>query len=166
MVIDRIKVRPGLRQRLAESFETALKLTDGLAGIAFFDPKKRGRTDFFARFACPECGYNLEELEPRLFSFNNPLGACPECDGLGVKQYFDPNKIVHNTELSFSKRRYSRMGPAALILLPIVASVSASLSFRRGNTLHALACKATKEMILKGSGEEKIIFDCLSPLKK
>ena len=102
VVVDRIKVRPSVRQRLAESFETALKVAEGLAGVAFIDPKAGEERLFSARFACPECGYNLPELEPRLFSFNNPMGACPECDGLGIKQYFDPHKIVHNPELSLA----------------------------------------------------------------
>src|SRR5690606_22143733 len=79
-----------------------LKLADGLAGIAFLDPKSGAERLFSAKFACPECGFNLEELEPRLFSFNNPKGACPDCDGLGLKQYFDASKIVHNSELSLA----------------------------------------------------------------
>ncbi|MBS0351942.1 MAG: excinuclease ABC subunit UvrA, partial [Proteobacteria bacterium] len=102
VIVDRIKVKSSIRQRLAESFETALKLADGLAAIAFIDSTVGEEKIFSARYACPECGYNLEELEPRLFSFNNPIGACPDCDGLGVKQYFDQQKVVHNPELSLA----------------------------------------------------------------
>ena len=89
-VIDRFKVRADLQQRLAESFETALTLADGVARVAFLDDAKRDDWVFSAKFACPTCGYSINELEPRIFSFNNPAGACPGCDGLGVKQFFDP----------------------------------------------------------------------------
>ena len=88
-VVDRLRVRPEARQRLAESFETALRLGDGLAMLAFMDEPERDEQLFSARLACPHCGYSLQELEPRQFSFNNPAGACPECDGLGVQQFFD-----------------------------------------------------------------------------
>ena len=94
VVVDRFKVKPGIELRLAESFETALELTDGLAKVVSMDDDKAEAIVFSSRFACPECGYAISELEPRLFSFNNPTGACPTCDGLGVRQYFDPNKVV------------------------------------------------------------------------
>ncbi len=103
VVIDRFKVRPDLKQRLADSFETALELSNGTARICFMDPTlSEDEITFSAKFACPECGYNLTELEPRLFSFNNPAGACPTCDGLGVDQFFDPSKVVHDPELSLT----------------------------------------------------------------
>jgi excinuclease ABC subunit A len=113
-VIDRFKVRPDLKQRLADSFETALHLSDGLARIAFMDdvqevqvPREQrdgGKAEltFSAKYACPICNYSLTELEPRLFSFNNPAGACPTCDGLGVHQFFDPARIVLHHELSLA----------------------------------------------------------------
>ena len=91
VVVDRFKVKEDLRLRLSESFETALKLADGIARIAWMDDSGREELVFSDKFACPECGYALAELEPRLFSFNNPVGACPECDGLGVRQFFDPS---------------------------------------------------------------------------
>ena len=100
-VIDRFKVRPDLKQRLADSFETALHLSDGLARIAYMDDKHE-EIIFSARYACPVCNYSLSELEPRLFSFNNPAGACPTCDGLGVHQFFDPSRIVVHPELSLA----------------------------------------------------------------
>lgn len=102
IVIDRFKVREDLRQRLAESFETATELADGLALVAWMDEPEREPMTFSARFACPVCGYALRELEPRLFSFNNPAGACPTCDGLGVHQYFDPERVVAQPEISLA----------------------------------------------------------------
>ncbi len=103
VVIDRFKIRPDLKQRLADSFETALELSNGIARIAHMDSSlAKKELTFSAKFACPECGYNLTELEPRLFSFNNPAGACPSCDGLGIDQYFDPSKVVHDPKLSLT----------------------------------------------------------------
>ena len=101
-VVDRFRVRPDLRLRLAESFETALELADGVAKIAFMDDPEREPLVFSSKFACPVCGYSLPELEPRLFSFNNPVGACPACDGLGVRQFFDPERVVANPHLSLA----------------------------------------------------------------
>ena len=95
VVVDRFKVREDLQQRLAESFETAIGLADGIAIIAPMDGEEGEETTFSARFACPECGHSISELEPRLFSFNNPAGACPTCDGLGVKQFFDALRLVN-----------------------------------------------------------------------
>ncbi|HJP03855.1 MAG: excinuclease ABC subunit A [Chromatiales bacterium] len=102
VVVDRFKVREDLRLRLSESFETALKLADGVARIAWMDKPDHAELVFSDKFACPECGYALAELEPRLFSFNNPVGACPECDGLGVRQFFDPGRVVRNPSLSLA----------------------------------------------------------------
>ena len=105
VVVDRFKIREDLKLRLAESFETALNLTDGIAGIAALDPDADfEEMRFSANFACPECGYSITELQPRLFSFNSPVGACPECDGIGTMQFFDP-----------------RLGPPQRLLLPDVA---------------------------------------------
>ncbi|TAK78219.1 MAG: excinuclease ABC subunit UvrA, partial [Gammaproteobacteria bacterium] len=101
VVIDRIKVREDVRIRLAESFETALRLADNIAAIGFMDEPKRALKVFSAKFACPDCGYNLPELSPRLFSFNSPVGACANCDGLGIKEVFDPELII-NSDLSLA----------------------------------------------------------------
>jgi len=101
-VVDRFKVRDDIQLRLAESFETALQLSDGLARIAWMDKTDNAELQFSAKFACPECGYSLAELEPRLFSFNNPAGACPACDGLGVRQFFDAERVVAHPELSLA----------------------------------------------------------------
>ena len=103
VVIDRLKVKSDARLRLAESFETALKLGGGLAIVSNLDKPKDSELLFSNRFACPECAFSLAELEPRLFSFNNPVGACSACDGLGMRQYFDPKKIVHNDQLSLAQ---------------------------------------------------------------
>ena len=102
VVVDRFKVREDLALRLAESFETALQLSGGSAKVAFMDEPEREELVFSANFACPHCGYSMAELEPRLFSFNNPAGACQTCDGLGTRQFFDPSRIITNDELSLS----------------------------------------------------------------
>ena len=103
VVIDRLKVKEDMRQRLAESFETALKLGSGIVQVGFMDEPKKEALVFSNRFACPDCGYTLTELEPRLFSFNNPTGACPGCDGLGIKLTFDPEKVVVNPDASLAE---------------------------------------------------------------
>jgi len=103
VIVDRLRVRADIRTRLAESFETATRLAQGLAAVAFIDEPKRPAHMFSAKFACPECGYSLTELSPRLFSFNSPTGACSTCDGLGVKQYFDPDLIIINSDLSLAE---------------------------------------------------------------
>ena len=102
VVIDRFKVREDLGLRLAESFETALELTDGLASVAPMEGETGETLLFSARYACPECGHAIDELEPRLFSFNNPAGACDGCDGLGVMQYFDESRVVAHPEASLA----------------------------------------------------------------
>jgi len=105
VVVDRFRVRDDLRLRLTESFETALHLADGVARVAWMEndaEPPHPELVFSANFACPVCGYSIQELEPRLFSFNNPVGACPTCDGLGVEQFFDPGKVVANPQLSLA----------------------------------------------------------------
>jgi excinuclease ABC subunit A len=103
VVVDRFSVRADIQLRLAESFETALKLSEGIAQIAHMDNSKQPEQIFSAKFSCPLCDYSINELEPRMFSFNNPAGACPGCDGLGVKQFFDPDRIVQFPEASISE---------------------------------------------------------------
>src|SRR5687767_7300628 len=101
-VVDRFRPKPDLKQRLAESFETALRLGDGLVIVVDMDDAKAAEMLFSSKFACPVCDYSLPELEPRLFSFNSPIGACPKCDGLGVSQFFDPSRVVIHPELSLA----------------------------------------------------------------
>ena len=101
-VVDRMRVRADAGQRLAESFETALRLSGGLARLAFLDEPQREELVFSSRHACPVCGYSVPPLEPKLFSFNNPSGACPSCDGLGVQEFFDPQRVVLHPHLSLA----------------------------------------------------------------
>ncbi|HZO20952.1 MAG TPA: excinuclease ABC subunit UvrA, partial [Steroidobacteraceae bacterium] len=101
-VVDRTRIRPDSGQRLAESFETALRLSNGLARLTFLDEPSREELVFSSQHACPVCGYSVPALEPKLFSFNNPAGACPTCDGLGTQEFFDPSRVVVNPDLSLA----------------------------------------------------------------
>lgn len=155
LVIDRIKVRPDLRTRLADSFETALKLSNGLAKILWQDSDEE--IIFSAKFACPECGYNLPELEPRLFSFNNPAGACPSCDGLGSKQFFDPKRVIHQPELSLASgaiRGWDRRNPYYFSMLK---SLAKHYKFDLDSPYNNLP-KSIQQLILYGSKNEEILF--------
>ena len=101
VIVDRFRIKPGLEQRLAESFETALELGEGFVRVCALDNDSMSSDILFSsRFACPKCGFAIEELEPRLFSFNNPVGACLSCDGLGIAEYFDPDRVVQQPEVS------------------------------------------------------------------
>ena len=128
VVVDRFKVKPGLEQRLAESFETALGLADGIALVAPMDAgnaqDEGSEHTFSARYACSQCGYALSELEPKLFSFNNPAGACPTCDGLGVKQFFDPEKIVQHPEATLAEGAIKGWDRRAVYYFQMLASVA------------------------------------------
>ncbi len=157
MVVDRIRVRKDLQQRLAESFETALHLADGLAVVAYMD--KNGGPDriFSAKFACPICGYSLSELEPRLFSFNNPAGACPTCDGLGVKQFFDPHKIVQDSELTLSGGAIRGWDKRNFYYFQMLKSLAAHYHFDIEKPFKDLR-KSIQDIILMGSGDEEIQF--------
>lgn len=155
VVIDRIKVRPDLRVRLADSFETALKLSDGLARVHWVDSKKE--EVFSAKFACPECGYNLPELEPRIFSFNNPAGACTHCDGLGSKQFFDPKRVVHLPEVSLAcgaVRGWDRRNQYYFSMLRALAK---HYGFDLETPYKDLP-KNIQQLILYGSNDEEINF--------
>ncbi len=123
-VVDRFKPREDIRQRLAESFETALKLADGVVTVLDMDDAGAAPVLFSARYACPICDYSLTELEPRLFSFNSPVGACPACDGLGVSQFFDPDRVVAHPELSLAGgaiRGWDRRNPYYFQLINALA---------------------------------------------
>ncbi|MDI9246663.1 excinuclease ABC subunit UvrA [Marinobacter sp. CHS3-4] len=123
VVVDRFKVKEGLEQRLAESFETSLGLADGIALVAPMDGDGDEQT-FSARYACTQCGYALSELEPKLFSFNNPAGACPTCDGLGVKQFFDPEKIVQHPEATLAEGAIKGWDRRAVYYFQMLSSVA------------------------------------------
>lgn len=155
VVVDRIKVRADLRLRLADSFETALKLSDGLAKILWVDTDTE--IIFSAKFACPECGYNLSELEPRLFSFNNPAGACPDCDGLGSKQFFDPKRVVHLPEMSLACGAVRGWDRRNQYYFSMLKSLAKHFKFDLDTPFKALP-RDIQELILYGSGEEEVTF--------
>ncbi len=158
VVIDRFKVREDLQLRLSESFETALELTDGLASISYMDDEAGDDIVFSARFACPECGYSLNELEPRLFSFNNPAGACPTCDGLGVKQFFDQDRIVHHPELTLAEGAIRGWDRRSVYYFHLLKSLAAHYDFDIDTPFDDLTAKQ-QEIILHGSGDEQIDFN-------
>lgn len=155
VVIDRFKIRQDIKQRLAESFETALHLAEGIALVLPMDSEDDFRLVFSERFSCPECGYSVAELEPRIFSFNNPHGACPTCDGLGVKQTFDADKIVMHPELSLAGgaiRGWDRRHKYYYDLLKAVADY---YQFDMETPWQALSPQH-QQVILYGSGKEKL----------
>ncbi len=156
VVIDRFKVRADLGIRLAESFETALGLTDGLAAINHMDDDGDD-ISFSARFACPKCGHSIDELEPRLFSFNNPAGACDGCDGLGVKQYFDEQRIVLHPEASLSEGAIRGWDKRNVYYFHMLNSLAEHYGFDVDTPYEKLS-KNHRELILHGSGEEEIAF--------
>ncbi|HEB56994.1 MAG TPA: excinuclease ABC subunit UvrA [Gammaproteobacteria bacterium] len=165
-VVDRFKVREGIQGRLADSFETTLNLTDGVARIAFMDEatdRRKNPTEenkdlvFSARYACPNCGYSLNELEPRLFSFNNPAGACPSCDGLGNKPFFDPARVVGHPELGLSSGAVRGWDRRNVYYFQLLLSLSKHYDFDMDTPFEALPEKI-KTLILYGSGEEEIEF--------
>jgi excinuclease ABC subunit A len=157
VVVDRFKVRPDLAQRLAESFETALRLADGLAIVAEMDnPKAKDRL-FSAKFACTLCGYSLSELEPRLFSFNNPAGACPECDGLGVSQVIDPAKVVQNAELSLAAGAVRGWDRRNLYYFNLLTTLADYYNFDIEIPFNRLS-KKVQDKVLYGSGDEDLPF--------
>ena len=155
-VVDRFKVRGDLAQRLAESFETALKLGEGVARIAWMDDSQPELT-FSDKFACAECGYSLQELEPRLFSFNNPSGACANCDGLGVKQFFDPVRLIVNPSLSLAGGAVRGWDRRNAYYFQLVQSLARHFKFDVETAWRELAAK-DQQILLYGSGEESIEF--------
>ncbi|MEJ2609860.1 MAG: excinuclease ABC subunit UvrA [Candidatus Thiodiazotropha sp.] len=156
VVVDRFKVRSDLATRLAESFETALNLADGLVRVAWMD-NSQPEMIFSSRFACPHCGYSLSELEPRLFSFNNPVGACPTCDGLGVEQFFDPEKVVANPDISLAGGAVRSWDRRNAYYFQMITSLGRHLDFDPEIPWKKLRKKVQKT-ILYGSGTEEIEF--------
>ncbi len=156
VVVDRFKVRPDLSTRLAESFETALELTDGLATISYMDGDGED-ISFSARFACPECGHSIDELEPRMFSFNNPAGACNGCDGLGIKQYFDPERIVLHPEASLAEGAIRGWDRRNVYYFHMLNSLAEHYGFDIDTPFHELDRKY-QQAILHGSGREEVAF--------
>ncbi len=159
VVVDRLKVRADARQRLAESFETALTHADGRAMAVEMDSGAEHL--FSARFACPVCSYALPELEPRLFSFNNPMGACPKCDGLGQISFFDPARVVAYPHLSLASGAIRGWDRRNQFYYQLLASLAAHYGFDIERPFEALP-EAMQEVVLYGSGREKIAFRYLS----
>lgn len=158
IVVDRFKVRPDIKQRITESFETALRLSDGLALVAPHGSDATPDITFSARMACPHCGYSLEDLEPRLFSFNSPSGACATCDGLGQLQVFDAERVVTHPDASLAEgaiRGWDRRNPYYWAL---VSSLAKHYKFDTDKPFQKLPEKA-RNAVLYGSGDDKIAFE-------
>lgn len=161
VVVDRFKVRGDLQQRLAESFETALKLADGIALVASMEEDDDSEEMIFsARFACPICGHSISELEPKLFSFNNPAGACPTCDGLGVKQFFDAKRLV-NGELTLAEGAIRGWDRRNVYYFQMLGSLASHYGFSLDEPFDSLAADHQKT-ILRGSGRENVEFRYLN----
>ena len=163
VVVDRLKVDPEFKQRLAESYETALREGNGRAiAVEIGDDKKSGKEHLFsAKFACPICNYSLQELEPRLFSFNNPMGACPTCDGLGVIEYFDPKRVVAFPHMSLGSGAIKGWDRRNQFYFSMLQSLSTHYQFELDKPFEKLP-EAVAQSILYGSGTEKISFQYIN----
>jgi len=161
VVVDRFKVRADLAQRLSESFENALNLADGLVSVASMDDQFQ-EIIFSSSFACPVCGYSLSELEPRLFSFNNPMGACPDCEGLGVDQFFDPNRVVHDATLSLADGAIRGWDKRTNYYYALLESLTQHYGFSI-NTPFCDLSPRIQDVVLYGSGDVPIEFDYQRP---
>ncbi|KAB7714549.1 excinuclease ABC subunit UvrA [Plesiomonas shigelloides] len=157
VVVDRFKVRADLAQRLAESFETALTLSGGTVVVADMENSNAPELVFSSNFACPHCGYSMHELEPRLFSFNNPAGACPTCDGLGVQQYFDPERVVQHPELSLAGGAIRGWDKRNFYYFQMLKSLAEYYNFDIEAPFNSLPPRIQKA-VLSGSGRENIEF--------
>ncbi len=159
VVVDRIKVRPDIQQRLAESFETALRLADGKAMIVDMDSGKE--MIFSSKFACPICSYSLQELEPRLFSFNNPMGACPSCDGLGHQSFFDPKRIVAHPDLSLASGAIKGWDRRNQFYFKLLQTLAKHGGFDVEKPFETLS-KKQQDLIMLGSGDVTIPFEYIN----
>jgi len=159
-VVDRFKVRPDLQQRLAESFETALQMTDGIARVASMDEADI-ETLFSAQFSCPSCSYSIAELEPRMFSFNNPAGACGTCDGLGVKQFVDPARVVAHPELSLNAGAVRGWDRRNAYYHQLLKSLAEHFQFDLDMPFEDLS-DTVRKAVLYGSGKTQIDFSYMS----
>ncbi|KGK09345.1 excinuclease ABC subunit UvrA [Vibrio navarrensis] len=156
VIVDRFKVRADLQQRLAESFETALELSGGIVVVAPMEGEGE-EIVFSANFACPHCGYSMQELEPRLFSFNNPAGACGTCDGLGVQQYFDPDRVIQDANLSLAQGAIRGWDQKNYYYYQMLTSLADHYGFDLHVPFNTLS-KKIQEIILKGSGRAEVEF--------
>ena len=161
VVVDRFKVRSDLATRLAESFETALELSGGTAVVADMDNPKAEELVFSANFACPHCGYSVPELEPRLFSFNNPAGACPTCDGLGVQQFFDESRVVQNESISLAGGTVKGWDRRNFYYYQMLTSLAKHYKFDIETPYEDLPQKI-KDIVMHGSGKEEIEFQYMN----
>jgi excinuclease ABC subunit A len=159
VVVDRIKINPEIKQRITESTETALRLADGKMIAIEMDTNKSHL--FSAKFACPLCDYSLEELEPRIFSFNNPMGACPECDGLGNINFFDPKRVVAFPHLSLASGAIKGWDKRNQFYFQLLQSLSEHYQFDLETVFEELPEKI-QDVILNGSGSEQISFSYLN----
>ena len=158
VVIDRLKIRPGLEQRLAESFETALQLAEGLAVVSMMEGNSAKKDLVFSSlFACPKCGHSISELEPRLFSFNNPAGACSGCDGLGHKQFFDEQRVITDRSLSLSEGAIRGWDRRSVYYFHILSSLADHFGFAVDTPFNKLSRKH-QEVLLQGSDGEVVDF--------
>ena len=160
VVVDRFRVRPDIGLRLAESLETAVRLSDGLAIVASIEDPAADEMVFSTRFACSLCGYSLSELEPRLFSFNNPVGACPRCDGLGVIQFFDADKIIQDRSLSLPEGAIRGWDRRNAYYFQLIKSLARHYEFAIDTPFAELG-EQLRQVILHGSGGEEIEFEYL-----
>ncbi len=160
-VIDRFRPREDIKQRLAESFETALRLGDGMAAVRSLDNPGAEPQLFSSKYSCPVCDYALPELEPRLFSFNSPVGACPSCDGLGVSEFFDPAKVVVHPELSLAAGAVRGWDRRNAYYFQLIASLAKHYKFDVDTPWQALP-EDVRQAVLYGSGEDTISFTYLS----
>ena len=156
-VIDRFRPREDIKQRLAESFETALRLGDGLARVVDMDDASASEQLFSSRYSCPVCDYSLPELEPRLFSFNAPMGACPSCDGLGVTQYFDPARVVTQPDSSLAAGAIRGWDRRNHYYFQLIASLAKHYGFDVDAPWKSLG-KSVQQAVLHGSGDDVISF--------
>lgn len=159
VVVDRLKVREDMKQRIAESFETALRLADGKAIALEMDSEKEHL--FSAKFSCPVCDYSLAELEPRLFSFNNPMGACPKCDGLGNVTFFDPKRVVAFPHLSLASGAIKGWDKRNQFYFQMLASLSKHYNFDLEAPFESLP-EDVQQILLFGSGREQVTFKYLN----
>lgn len=156
LVVDRLKISAEQQQRLAESFETALALSGGLAVISFMDGEAEDLL-FSANFACTKCGYALAELEPKIFSFNNPAGACTSCDGLGAKQFFDPQKLLVNPTLSLAEGAINGWDRRNVYYFGLLECLAAEFNFQLETPWQELP-QAIQNKVLHGTGKEEVTF--------
>jgi len=161
VVVDRFKVRGDLQTRLAESIETALELSNGIAVFSWMDEPEKAPLVFSANFSCTSCGYSMTEVEPRIFSFNNPAGACPSCDGLGVKQFFDPFRVITNPELSLSGGAIKGWDKRSFYYFQMLKTLAAHYQFDLAAPWQSLD-KKIQDIVLYGSGKQELEFNYMN----